>query len=409
VLSLASFYREERIAGVSGRLIRRIWKYDPTLYAAPRYRRACSYEAFVPDALATLNLSLPGEIAGVVSEAEKAISDLNQGTAVALAPLARLLLRTESIASSKVEGMQLDARDLARAEANLDTGRRVGSEALDILANIDAMELAIERAAAEAVMDVSEFEAIHGALMARDVHAEIAGHVRTVQNWIGGNDYNPCGADFVPPPPEEVYPLLVDLRDFSNDETLSPLVQAAIAHAQFETIHPFEDGNGRTGRALVQVVLRRRGLAPVYVPPISVMLARHRERYIEGLTLFRTDRISVWVGIFAEAAAAAAQLARRYAGRVADLQDSWRERLTREVRPRSDAAAWVIIDALPAHPVITTSVATTVARRTRPAVANAIEQLASCGILVPLTQSAKNRAWEAEGLLDLIVGLESGQ
>jgi hypothetical protein len=138
---------------------------------------------------------------GRVSEAEKAISDLNQNAGIALAPLARLLLRTESIASSKVEGMQVDARRLARAEVNLDTGRRVGPEALAILANIDAMELAIERAAAEAVMEVSEFNAIHRALMARDVHAGIAGQVRTVQNWTGGNDYNPCGADFVPPPP----------------------------------------------------------------------------------------------------------------------------------------------------------------------------------------------------------------
>jgi Fic family protein len=363
----------------------------------------------VPDPLTTLSLTLPGEVAGVVSEAEKAISDLNQGGAVVLGPLARLLLRTESIASSKVEGMQIDARSLARAEANLDTGRRVGPEALDILANIDAMELAIERAAAEPVMDVSEFEAIHRALMARDVHVAIAGRVRTVQNWIGGNDYNPCGADFVPPPPEEVPPLLVDLRNFCNDDTLSPLVQAAIAHAQFETIHPFEDGNGRTGRALVQVILRRRGLAPAYVPPISVMLARHRERYIEGLALFRADRASDWVGVFAEATAAAAQLGRRYAGRVSERQESWRERLAQQVNPRSDAAAWAIIDALPAHPIITTSVATTATERTRPAVANAIEQLASCGVLIPLTQSGQNRAWEAEGLLDLIVGLESGE
>lgn len=394
---------------MGGRLIRRTWPYNPTLYAPPRYRRACSYESFVPDPLIALELTLSGEIAGVVSEAEKAISDLNQGAATVLAPLARLLLRTESIASSKVEGMQLDARSLARAEANLDTGRRVGLEALDILANIDAMELAIEQAVAEPVMAVSEFEAIHRALMARDAHAAIAGRVRTGQNWIGGNDYNPCGADFVPPPPEAVGALLSDLRDFCNEETLSPLVQAAIAHAQFETIHPFEDGNGRTGRALVQVILRRRGLAPAYVPPISVMLARRRERYIEGLTRFRTDRVGDWVASFAEAAAAAAQLARRYAGRVADLQQDWRERLAREARPRSDAAAWAIIDALPAHPVITASVAATAVDRTRPAVANAIQQLASAGVLIPLTRSRRNNAWEADGLLDLIVGLESGQ
>src|SRR5690606_1609012 len=99
-----------------------------------------------------------------------------------------------------------------------------------------------------------------------------------------GNDYNPCGAAFVPPPPEEVPDLLDDLCRAVDEHTLPPLVQAAVVHAQFETIHPFEDGNGRTGRALVQVVLRRRGLSPSFVPPISVVLARHREAYIEGLS-----------------------------------------------------------------------------------------------------------------------------
>ena len=143
------------------------------------------------------------------------------------------------------------------------------------------------------------------------------------------------------------------------------------------------------------------------MPPISVMLARHKERYIEGLTLFREDRIGDWMEIFAEATAAAARLSHRYARAVAQLQEAGRERLAQQVSPRSDAAAWAIIDALPAHPVITTSVAATATARTRPAVANAMSQLVSCGVLAPLNQS--RRAWEAEGLLDLIVGLESGQ
>jgi Fic family protein len=356
-----------------------------------------------------LKLNIPGEIAGVVSEAEKAIFDLNQRSAPALAPLARLLLRTESIASSKVEGMQVDARSLARAEANLDTGRRAGPEALDILANIDAMEFAIESATLDGEIGVARLQAIHAALLARDVQANQAGQIRTVQNWIGGNDYNPCGAAFVPPPPEEVSNLLSDLCDFCNEEMLSPLVQAAVAHAQFETIHPFEDGNGRTGRALVQLLLRRRKLAPNYVPPVSVILAQRKNRYLEGLALFQQDRANEWIAIFAEAAAAAATLAGRYVGEVEALQAQWRARLLEQANPRSDAAAWAIIDELPAHPIITSSVAATATHRTRPAVANAIEQLASCGVLIPLSGSAHNRSWEAEGLLDLIAGLESGR
>ena len=129
------------------RYIHQIWKADPAVYAPPRIRRACKYDAFLPEPVVGVDVSLPGDVAGVVSEAEKAIADLNHTAEPALTPLARLLLRTESIASSKVKGMQLDARSLARAEANQETGRNVGANAAEILSNIDAMQLSIERAA----------------------------------------------------------------------------------------------------------------------------------------------------------------------------------------------------------------------------------------------------------------------
>ena len=138
---------------------------------------------------------------------------------------------------------------------------------------------------------------------------------------------------------------------------LPPLLQAALAHAQFETIHAFDDGNGRTGRALVQVVLRRRGLAPAFVPPVSVVLSQRRERYIEGLVAFREGRVAEWVSLFAAATAQAALLAQRYGELVADLQAHWRGRLRETVNPRADASSWAIIDALPAHPVVTVAAA----------------------------------------------------
>ncbi len=391
-----------------GTLVHQTWQWDPALYAPARYRRACGYDAFIPEPIGDFRPDLPGGVAGAVSEAEKAIADLNRRAGPELAPLARLLLRTESIASSKVEGMQVDARTLARAEANQQAGRRIGPEAAEILANIDAMQFAIERASEPAEILVADIVEIQRVLLARAPNAHMAGKVRDSQNWIGGNDYNPCGADFVPPPHEEVDRLLGDLAAFCNDETLPPLVQAAIAHAQFETIHAFEDGNGRTGRALVQVVLRRRGLAPAFVPPVSVILARQKDRYIEGLTLFREDRVPEWLEMFAVAANRAAGLAARYTARVAELQGEWRERLRAHSKPRSDAAAWAMIDVLPAYPVVTVPVAVAATGRTKPAVAGAVGELERAGILHRLSESARNRAWEAEGMLDLIVGLEAG-
>jgi Fic family protein len=401
---------DERLAAMRGALLHRIWQADPTAYAPARYRRACEYEAFLPEPVTGLELRLAGHVAGVISDAENAIADLNRQAGPELMPLARLLLRTESIASSKVEGLQLDARSLARAEVRQETGRNVSARAGEILANIDAMQLSIERASGPEAIVVGDLTQIHRALMERAPNASIAGRVRDSQNWIGGNDYNPCGADFVPPPPDAVERLLADLCEFVNDDALPPLVQAGIAHAQFETIHPFEDGNGRTGRALVQVILRRRGLAPAFAPPISVVLAREKDRYVAGLTAFRGDGLEEWLELFAAATAQAARLAARYGDRVRELQQGWRERLRRRPKPpRHDAAAWTLITALPAHPVITVPVAVAATGRTRPAVVNGIAELGRAGVLAPLGESTRNRAWEAQGLLDLIVGLEAGE
>lgn len=394
---------------MSGRYEDRIWEYDPGLYAPAKYRRACRYQVFIPEPLHERRGDLPGSVAGVVSDAEGAISRLNAQAHPALQPLARLLLRTESIASSKVEGMQVDVRDLARAEARAETGRKVGSTALEVLANIDAMQLAIDGAATTAALNADQVHAIHHRLMVSSPRPAIAGKVRTGQNWIGGNDYNPCGADFVPPPPEHVASLVDDVCAAMNDETLPPLVQAALVHAQFETIHPYDDCNGRTGRALVQVILRRRGLAPSYVPPISVVLAADRSRYIEGLTWYRHGRVAEWVERFAGAAARAATLASSYLLAVTTLQDRWREALSHGDNPRSDAAAWAVIDVLPAYPAIMSPVAAAATGRAKASIHQAIGQLVDAGVLSPLSESRRNQAWEAVGMLDLLESLEAGE
>lgn len=392
-----------------GRLISLIWQHDPSIYAPPKYRRACEYEAFIPDKLSGSSLQLDAKVAGVVSEAEGTIRTLNDAAQPALAPLARLLLRTESIASSKIEGMHLGIRELARAEARMESGGKASPTALDVLANIAAMELAIQDAATVDRFTVEDVTAIHRRLMESGPNARSAGEIRTKQNWIGGNDHNPCGADFVPPPPEYLADLLSDLCAAVNDDVLPPLVQAALVHAQFETIHPFGDGNGRTGRALVQVVLRRRGISPAYVPPISVVLAASKRRYIEGLTHFREGAEGVWIEQFADATARAAHLAKGYLRAVEELRKRWRAQLTASTAPKKTAAAWAVIEVLPAHPLITASVASVATGRSKAPIYEAITELEGAGVLAPLSRGRRNQFWEAVGLLDLLAGLESGQ
>ncbi len=396
---------------VRGRLVRQSWRHDPTFYAPPRYRRSCSYESFIPEPLdlSGHEFELPTDLAATLSEVEAGITALNNDVRPGLSSLSRLLLRTESIASSKVEGMQADARALAMAEARLRLGRSVGAQAREIIANIDAMEQAVQRAAEADIFSLDDLRQIHAALMNRFPASRRAGQLRDSQNWIGGNDYNPCGADYVPPPPEEVVPLLENLCEFAESDLFPPMMQAAIAHAQFETVHPFDDGNGRTGRALVQVVLRRRGVAPQVVPPISVVLSLRRDSYINGLVAYREGRWVEWITTFAAATAQAASLAIQYGDLVQDLLEFWAARLRHTSNPRADAAAWLVLQALPAYPAITVSDAVLATGRSQPAVNAAFSQLEEAGILTPLGRSRRNRAWEPQGLLDLIIAIESGE
>jgi hypothetical protein len=159
--------------------------------------------------------------------------------------------------------------------------------------------------------------------------------------------------------------------------------------------------------------LRRREIAPSYVPPISVVLAEGRERYIDGLTTFRGDQahgVSRWIEYFAGAATRSARMAAAYLRAVHTLVEQWRTRLLAAANvPRSDAAAWAIIDIFPAHPIITGPVAAAATGRSKPSIYEGIATLEAAGILIPLSTSLRNQSWEAIGLLSLLAGLEAGK
>ena len=179
-------------------------------------------------------------------------------------------------------------------------------------------------------------------------------------------------------------------------------------HAQFEVIHPFLDGNGRTGRALIHVVLRRRGLSPMYVPPISVVLAGDKASYIAGLDAYARGEVDAWLTTFAAATAQSAGLAASYLTRVETLQDQWRTMLRSTANPRADSVAWTLIHVMPAHPMISVPVAVAATRRTKAVVNEALLQLEAAGVVTRASQGQRNRTWEATGLLDLLADLEAG-
>ena len=252
------------------------WIPAPGLGLTRRDRRGCDYEAYVPDRIADSSLPLAGLTAADVADAELAIARLNhEVTSLADSEaIARLLLRAEAVASSRIEGLEVGGRRLLKAEAarRLE-GRETDVTAAEVLNNVAAMQWAVEALSERPAITVEDVLSVHGHLLAGTRLDRHAGQLREVQNWIGGSSFNPCSAAFVPPPADHVPALMQDLCDFCNADALPAVAQAAIAHAQFETIHPFVDGNGRVGRALVHVILRRRGLATKLVPPISLVLA----------------------------------------------------------------------------------------------------------------------------------------
>jgi Fic family protein len=397
------------------RVIRRHW---PGNSDAPsrRGRESCDYEAYCPDLLAGRKITLDGDVAADVTDAEVAIGRLNN-EASSLAnteALARLLLRAESVASSRIEGLEVGARKLLRAELAHELGERTHDITADeVLGNIDAMNGAIGEIGPGDQITVETLTRFHSRLMVSYRDRNHAGMLRQKQNWIGGSAYNPCTAALVPPPPEVVPGLIADLCSFCNSDSLPAVAQAALAHAQFETIHPFADGNGRTGRGLIHLVLRRRGLATRVLPPISLVLATWANDYVGGLSATRYrgpasgkeahEGLNLWIGRFAGACVRAVEDAASFEQRVQEIQARWRAQLG---FVRSGSAADLLIRSLPGAPVMTVGGAGELIGRSFPQTNEAVIRLTEAGVLSQVSVGKRNRAFEAKEIIDAFTDLE---
>lgn len=397
------------------RVIRCRWPGNPDA-PSRRGREPCDFEAYVPDTLVGRNISLDGDVAADVTDAETAINRLNAEASVLAdtEALARVLLRAESVASSRIEGLEIGARKLLCAEAAQQLGERTHDvTAEEVLGNIDAMNGAIREIGPGDPITLDTLLRFHARLMTRPRHKAYAGKLRNKQNWIGGSEHNPCSAEFVPPPPEYVPDLLADLCSFCNDESLPTVAQAALAHAQFETIHPFVDGNGRTGRGLIQIVLRRRGLATRVLPPVSLVLATWASDYVNGLAATRYPGsatgneahrgLNLWVGRFAGACVRAVDDAASFEKRVEQIEVAWRAQLA---RIRTGSATDLLLRSLPGAPIITVNGAAQMINRSFTQTNDATARLADAGILSQVTIGKRNRAFEAKAVIDAFTDLE---
>lgn len=310
-----------------------------------RERQAASqstYQAAVVPAIADVTPSLSAE---ATAEAEDAVAELARFDAQMgreVLPYSAVLLRGEAIASSDIEHITSSARNIALAE---ETGGDPTGNASLVAANVRAMRRAIERATTPSLAGVL---ALHKELMRDDPRHE-AGVLRTEQVWIGGHASTPVGAHFVPPHHEHIATAMEDLTAFANQPDLGRLAQLAITHAQFETIHPFTDGNGRAGRALMHVMLRANGLVEHGVVPVSAGLLTDTRGYHDALDTYRTGDPEPIVRLFTASALKAVVNATQLVTEVRDIRQSWGDR----VSSRRGSTTWKAADLLLRHPVLT--------------------------------------------------------
>ena len=371
-------------------------------YGARRDRRPFRYQAFVPDPIGDWDEPITGRAAEAVATATAAVRELQSvGAGHDLETLAAPLLRSEALGSSFIEGLRASNKRLALAAYE---PHAADGTARAVLGNVRAMERAVDIGTAQKCFCVDDLLDIHHTLLEGTSEERYAGVVRNDQNWIGGRGLSPIDAAFISPPEDRVRDLLDDLVAFVNLDDLPAIAQAAIAHAQFETIHPFGDGNGRAGRCLIHVILRRRGLTPFLVPPVSVVLATNARRYITGLIDFRAGRTDDWIGIFADATAAAAGAATQLRTRIDGLLDDLIERAG---PPRSDSVARKIIRGLPAQPVVSADTAAERYDVTPTAARAALNRLQETGVLVPTRVGRRrDREWISNELFQLLDAFE---
>ncbi len=381
-----------------GQLVDRRWEARPGALEGRNARRGFTYQAYVPTAIAADDFLLSSHIAAAAANAEQACRELNEDPpALAnLEALARQLLRAESVASSRIEGLVLSHRRLAKAAFSADARDLT---AQGVLANIAALERAVDLASKVDELTREHLLEVHRLLFAGTRDQRLGGLLREEQNWIGGAASSPRNAEFIPPPYELVPDLLEDLCAFCNREDIPAVIQAAIAHAQFETIHPFHDGNGRVGRALILAVFRRRGIAPRYLPPVSLAFAGEADRYVAGLTSWRNGDEEDWYTVFVDAVHRSSTGARVFAGHVAELQGRWIEQAG---NPRRNSGPLRLIELLPSQPIINVKTAAQLLGGTEERARQALLRLEQAGVLRQTAVGRRNRAWECVGLFDLL-------
>ena len=373
-------------------------RYEPTVAAGI----ACS--GFVPQPLPPAPaLQFDAALQRRFDAAHLALGRLDSLTT--LLPDAQTFLysyvRKEAVLSSQIEGTRSSLSDLLLFEEDGAPGVPI-DDVTEVSCYVAALNLGVQRLADGFPLSSRLIRELHGALMQSGRGAGKApGEYRRVQNWVGG--LTPSVAELVPPPPPFVEPCIADLERFMNDVPMahSPLIKAALAHLQFETIHPFLDGNGRVGRLLIPLLLMQDKVLqqPLLYP--SLYFKTHRARYYELLSYVRkTGDWEAWLGFFADAVQMAATQAVQTARALMDLVATDRKRIV--LLGRQAASAMLVFDALSRRPVRSIGSICAETRQSAVTVASTMQRLNGLGLVRELTGRRRNRVFAYLAYLDTL-------
>lgn len=369
------------------------WEPDARLPVSrrQRLRNRGSYQGAVAPLIAKQQLAVSSRVLALADEAAIEIARFDVELGQMIAPFASILLRSEAASSSQIENLTASPAAIVRAEIGL---KETVNSAL-IVSNQRAMSAAV---AASSSLSLETLLLMHRVLMEK-FDPQNAGRLREVPVWIGGDGFGPHLAHYVAPKADAVPELIADLLAFCERDDLPALALVAIAHAQFESIHPFTDGNGRTGRALVQVLLNRLGISQSVMVPVSAGLLHDTANYFAALDRYRAGDPEPIIEVFANAALLAVTRGRVLALELQRVRTAWDQQLNL----RSDAGAVRLLDELLGTPVINRSRATALLGISPANAQLAIDKLVAVGILTQQGNGQRNRIWQA---LDVLGALD---
>ncbi|MCP9883048.1 Fic family protein [Cyanobium sp. Alchichica 3B3-8F6] len=373
---------------------------------AGAYRNQPSgYRAFHPAPLPPdPPVRLSGELQALLSQADRALGRLDGSVETLPNPdlFVFMYVRKEAVLSSQIEGTQSSLQDLLAAEAKVFGAGGLPRDVDEVVNYVRAMNHGLQRLATLPV-SMRLIGEIHAVLLQGVRGSRLTpGELRRSQNWIGPGGCTLATASFVPPPPEELHEALGALEQFLHaQDDLPALIRIGLAHAQFETIHPFLDGNGRVGRLLITFLLTEKGILQKPVLYLSHYFKQHRQGYYDHLQAVREDgNWENWLAFFLRGVAEVSQEASGTARRILALREQHRALITDHLG-RAAANGHRVLESLFDRPIVSVNAIEALIHTTYPAANGLVARLEALDILREITGQKRNRRFCYEPYVEL--------